>query len=62
MIQSGLKDIQEQEVLLKADIDKVSTNIAEIEKTQIDPLTQSQNEVEKSVMDLQRLEDQSHKR
>ncbi len=62
MIQSGLKDIQEQEVLLKADIDKVSTNIAEIEKTQIDPLTQSQNEVEKSVLDLQRLEDQSHKK
>ncbi|QRN83845.1 chromosome segregation protein SMC [Chloroflexota bacterium] len=62
MIQSGLKDIQDQEVLLKADIDQVSTNIAEIEKTQIDPLTQSQNEVEKSVLDLQRLEDQSHKK
>ncbi len=62
MIQSGLKDIQEQEVILKTEIDQVSTNIAEIEKTQIDPLTQSQNEVEKSVLDLQRLEDQSHKK
>ncbi|MBG0786885.1 MAG: chromosome segregation protein SMC [Anaerolineaceae bacterium] len=62
MIQSGLKDIQEQEVLLKADIDQDSANIAEIEKTQIDPLTRSQNEVEKSVLDLQRLEDQSHKK
>ena len=62
MIQTGLKDIEEQEIVLKADISQVSNNIAEIEKTQIDPLTQSQNEVEKSVLDLQRQEDQSHKK
>jgi chromosome segregation protein len=62
MIQNGLKDIEEQEIVLKADIAQVSSNIAEIEKTQIDPLTQSQNEVEESVLDLQRQEDQSHKK
>ncbi len=62
MIHAGLNDIQQQEGLLKADIDQVSANIAEIEKTQIAPLTQSQYEVEKSVVELQRQEDQSHKK
>ena len=62
MIQTGLKDIQDQEILLKTDIEQVSNNIAEIEKTQINPLTKSQNEVEKSVLELQQLEDQSHKK
>lgn len=62
MIHGGLNDIQQQEGLLKADIDQVSANIAEIEKTQIAPLTQLQNEVEKSVVELQQQEDQSHKK
>lgn len=62
VIQAGLMEIEAQEIILKAEIAQVSHNIAEIEKTQIDPLTQSQNKVEKSVLDLQRQEDQSHKK
>jgi chromosome segregation protein len=61
-IQTGLKEIQKQEVILKAAIDQVSGKIDEIEKNQINPLTQSQKAVEKSVVELQRLEDQSHKK
>lgn len=60
-IQAGLKDIQDQEVVLKAALDEVSGKIGEIEKNQIAPLTQAQNQVEKSVVELQRLEDESHK-
>jgi chromosome segregation protein len=60
MIQNGLAEIAKQELLLKDSIGRISNKIAKIEETRINPLTQSQDEVEKSVIKLQKLEDQSH--
>ncbi len=60
MIQSGLGEIGQQELILKESVEEISKEIARIEETRINPLTQSQNEAENSVIELQKLEDQSH--
>lgn len=60
MIQGGLAEIGQQEIILKELFGKISKEITRIEEDRINPLTQSQNDAEKTMLELQKMEDQSH--